>query len=106
MHQLTQLGVPWETFIAHEIFKWPQIFADPQEEGETFGQQREPVSKTKETHIPMFITYEKGTRRPFVATKQVLSPPGVEGVSLSSLDHRKILSSPRVKGDLPSSSAE
>ena len=32
LHQLTQLGVPWETFIAHESFKGPQIFAKPQEE--------------------------------------------------------------------------
>jgi len=29
LHQLTQLGVSWETFIAHESFKGPKIFADP-----------------------------------------------------------------------------
>ena len=29
LHQLTQLGVSWETLIAHESFKGPQIFVDP-----------------------------------------------------------------------------
>lgn len=88
VHQLTQLGVPWETFIAHEIFKGPKIFADPQEEGEPSGQQKELERKTEEAHIHVFVTYEKGTRRLFVAAKRVLSPPGVEGVSFSPPDHR------------------
>ena len=69
MHQLTQLGVSWETLIAHEIFKGPQIFVDPEVEGELSGKQKEPESKTDEAHIPMFVTYEKGTRRLFEATK-------------------------------------
>ena len=33
----------------------------------------------------MFVTYQKGTRRLFAAEKQVLSPPGVEGVSFCPL---------------------
>ena len=57
LHQLTQFGIPWETFIAHECFKGPQIFSDPQEEGEPSEQQKEPERKTKEAHIPVFITY-------------------------------------------------
>jgi len=32
----------------------------------------------------MFVTYQKGNRILFAATKRVLSPPGVEGVSFSS----------------------
>jgi len=32
--------------------------------------------------VPVYVTYEKGTRRLFAAAKRVLSPPGVEGVSL------------------------
>jgi len=50
------------------------------------------------------ITYEKGTKRLFATAKQVLSPPGVEGVSFSSLDHNQMLSSQGVKGAFPSSS--
>jgi len=61
--------VPCETFIAHEIFKGPQIFAEPQEEGGPSGQQREHEKRTEEAHIPMFITYEKGTRRLFATAK-------------------------------------
>ena len=95
----------WETFIAHESFKGPQIFADPQEEGEPSRQQKEPESKTEEAHIPVFITYEKGTRILFAAAKRVLSPPRVEGVSFSLPDKGKMLSSPGVKRALPSSLA-
>jgi len=75
-------------------------------EGELSGKQKEPESKTDEAHIPMFVTYEKGTRRLFVVTKRVLSLPRVEGVLFSSLDHRKMLSSPGVKRDFPSSLAK
>ena len=69
LHQLIQLGVPWETFIAHEIFKGPQMFAEPQEEVGSSAQQREHESKIEEAHIPVFITYEKGTRKLFAAAK-------------------------------------
>ena len=96
----------WENFIAHECFKGPQIVLDPQEEGETSEQQKEPESKIEEAHVPMFVTYERGTRILLAATKKVLSPTRVEGVSFSSLDHRKMLSSLGVKGDLPSSLAK
>ena len=34
--------------------------------------------------MPMFITYQTGTRVLFAAARRVLSPPGVERVSLSS----------------------
>ena len=79
------------------------MFVEPQEEAGPSGQQKETESKTEEVHVPMFITYERGTRMLFSATKRVLSPPGVEGISLSSPDHRQMLSSPRVKGALLSS---
>jgi len=69
VHQLTQLGVSWETLIAHESFKGTQIFAEPQEEGEPSRQQKELESKTKEAHIPVFVTYERGTRMPFAVAK-------------------------------------
>ena len=53
-----------------------------QEEG---GPSNQPeVHETQTTGVPVFFTYAKGTRRLFVAAKQVLSPLGVEGVSLPS----------------------
>ena len=54
----------------------------------------------------MLVTYERGTRKPFAAAKQVLSPQGVEGVSSSSTGHRKMLSPQGVEGDFPSSSVK
>ena len=33
--------------------------------------------------MSVFITYQRGTRHLFAAAKRVLSPPGVEGASLS-----------------------
>jgi len=36
LHQLSLLNIPWDTFIAHEIFKGPQVIPSvPQEEGGT-----------------------------------------------------------------------
>ena len=86
LHQLNQLGMPWETFISHEVFKGPQIFSSVhQEEGEPSGHEQ---AKEAETFgVPVFVTYERGTRGLFVATRWVLSPQGVEGVSPSSIGH-------------------
>ena len=33
--------------------------------------------------MPVFITYQRGSRHLFTEAKRVLSPPGVEGASLS-----------------------
>lgn len=62
------------------------------------------VHETQTTGVPVFVTFEKCTRRLFVATKQVVSPPRVEGVPFPSSNHMQMLSSPRVKGDFPYSS--
>jgi len=103
-HQLSLLNIPWDTFIAHEIFNGPQVIQSvPQEEEGPSGQPV--IHENKTTGVPMFVTYERGTRRLFVVSRRVLSPPEVEGVSFSSLDHKQMLSSPGVKGDLPYSPA-
>jgi len=106
LHQLTQLEVSWETFIALECFKGSQIFSDPQEGGEPSRKQKELENKTEEVHVPVFVTDEIGTRMLFAATKRLLSPPGVEGVSFSSSNHRKMLPSLGVKRAFPSSLAK
>ena len=92
LHQLSLLNIPWDTFNAHEIFKGPQVIPSvSQEEGVP---SRQPdVHETETTGVPMFVTYERGTRRIFATARQVLSPPRVEGVSFSSPDQRKMLSS-------------
>lgn len=95
--------MPWETFISHEVFKGPQISPSvSQEEGGPSRQQG--VQETETTGVPVFVTYERGTRKLFVAAERVLSAPGVEGVSPSSPNHRKMLSPLGVEGALPSSS--
>ena len=105
LHQLSLLNISWNTFIAHEVFKIPQVTPSVlHEEGGPSNQLD--VHETEPIGVPVFFAYEKGTRRLFAAIKQVLSPPRVEGVSLSSPDNRKMLSSPGVKGALPSSLAE
>lgn len=99
------MNIAWDTFIAHEIFKGPQVIPlVPQEEG---GPSRQPdVDETETTSVPVFVTYKRGTKRLFATARRVLSPPEVEGVSFSSPNHRQMLSSPRVKGDFPSSPIE
>jgi len=94
--------MPWETFISHEMFKDSQVFSSvPQEEG---GPSRQlGVHETETTGVPLFFTYERGTRSPFAASRRVLSRLGVEGVSPSSPDHRQMLSMPGVEGAFPSS---
>ena len=62
------------------------------------------VHETQTIGMAVFVTYEKDTRRLFAAAKWVLSPPGMEGVSFLSPDHKQMLSSLGVKGALPSSS--
>lgn len=95
----------WDTFIAHEVFKSPQVTPLVlQEEGGPSNQLD--VHETKTIGVPVFVTYEKGTRRLFVVAKRVLSPPRMEGVSFSSPNHKKMISSLGVKGALPSSSVK
>lgn len=52
----------------------------------------------------MYVTYQRGTRIPFVAATQVLAPQVVEGALPSSSVHRQMFSPQGVKGALPSSS--
>ena len=65
--------MPWETFISHKVFKGPQVFSSVhQDEGGPSGQQK--VQETETVGIPVFLTYERGTRMLFAAAKRVLSP--------------------------------
>ena len=54
----------------------------------------------------MYLTYKRGTRRFFVAARQVLALQGVEGALPSSSIHRKMFASQGLEGALPSSSTK
>ena len=83
VHKLGLQGIAWEDFISRDLFTAPQppleIFHEPGEPSHQFeGHEIEPIS------VPVYVTYQRGTRVLFVAARRVLSPPGVEGVSLPS----------------------
>lgn len=105
LHQLDLINMTQETFISHEMFNGPQIFSSVhQEEGGTSGHEK--VKETEIVGVLVFVTYERGNRKLFVAARQVLSPQGVEGVSPSSLGHSQMLYPQGVEGALPSSLAK
>jgi len=63
------------------MFKGPQVFSSvPHEEGGPSGQKK--VQETETVGVLVFVTYERGTRKFFAATRRVLSPQGVEGSHL------------------------
>jgi len=79
LHQLGLQNISWEDFISHEVFIGPQV--PPVVFHETGGpSHQQEIHETQTTSVPVFVTYQKGTRRLFAATKRVLSPPEVEGV--------------------------
>ena len=85
MHQLGLQNISWEDFISHEVFTAPQV--PPAAFDETGGpSHQQELHETQTASVPVFVTYQKGTRRLFVAAKRVLSPPRVEGVSFPSIE--------------------
>ncbi len=83
IHQLGLQGITWEDFISREFFIAPQGPSEALHEtgGPSYQHQGD---ETQTASMSVFITYQKGTRRLFTVAKRVLSPPGVEGVSLPS----------------------
>ena len=82
VHQLGLQGIAWEEFISCDFFTAPQpppeIVHDEGEPSHQFeGPELEPIS------APLCVTYQRGARALFAAARRVLSPPGVEGVSLT-----------------------
>ena len=64
----------------------------------------EEIKETRVAEVPVYLTYQSGTRRLFVATRQVFAPRDVEGTLPSSSVHRQMLTPRDVEGALPSSS--
>ena len=83
IHQLGLQGITWEDFISREFFTAPQGPPEALHDACEPSYQYE-GHETQTASMPVFVTYQKGTRRLFAAVKRVLSPLGVEGVSLPS----------------------
>ena len=83
LHQLSLLNVSWDAFISHKVFKSPQVTPSVFQKAGRPSNQHE-IHETQTTGVSVFITYEKGTRSLFAATKRVRSPPRVEEVSFPS----------------------
>ena len=103
VHQLGLQVIAWDEFISRDFFAAPQPPEVVHDEGEPSHQfdvpEFEPISASA------CVTYQRGHRALFAASRRVLSPPGVEGVSLTS-SVAQVLSPPRVEGVSPSKSAQ
>ena len=103
VHQLAQQGIAWDEFISRDFFAAPQpppkVVHDEGEPSHQFD-----IPETEHISAPVYVTYQRGHRALFVATRRVLSPLGVEGVSLTSSAAR-VLSPLNVEGVSPSTSA-
>ena len=83
MHQLGLQGISWEDFISNDFFTAPQVPSEVVHEAGEPSYQHE-GHETQTTSVPVFVTYQRGTRGLFAVARRVLSPLGVEGVSLPS----------------------
>ena len=83
VHQLTQQGITWEDFISRDLFTAPQPPLEVvHDEGEPSHQPD--IPEIEHISAPLYVTYQRGHGALFAATRRVLSPPRVEGVSLTS----------------------
>jgi len=76
-----------------------------QEAGGPFSQVKidEETKETRTTEVPIYMTYQRGTRRSFAVDRQVFSPWEVEGTLPSSSAHRQMLAPQDVEEAFPSS---
>lgn len=63
----------------------------------------EEAKETRTTEVPIYMTYQRGTRRLFAADRQVFSLRDVEGNLPSSSAHRQILAPQDVEWVFPPS---
>ena len=78
-HQLGLQGIAWEDFISRDLFSTSQVLSKAEHE---IGGPSHQYEHHETTTMPVFVTYQRGSRHLFAAAKQVLSPPGVEGALL------------------------
>ena len=72
-------GIAWEDFISRDFLSTPQVVSEAEHE---IGGPSHQYERHETATMPVFITYQRGSRHLFAAAKRVLSPPGVEGASL------------------------
>lgn len=77
LHHLSLLNIPWETFIAHDMFKGHHI--PPSMVRETVGPSNHVKTgdehhETKTAEVSVFLTYQRGSRKLFAAATQVFTP--------------------------------
>lgn len=91
LHHLSLLNMPWETFITHEMLKFPQIFSSVHHE-EGGPSSHEKFKETETVGVPVFVTYKRCTRNFFGVARQMLYPNDVEGAFPYSSKNRYWLS--------------
>lgn len=79
VHQLGLQGITWDEFISREFFRASQGLSEVKHE--TSGPSHK-YERHETVSVPLFITYQRGTRHLFAVVKRVLSPPREEGASL------------------------
>ena len=103
-HQLGLQGIAWEDFISRDFFNAPQVVSEAEHEIEGPSHQYE---RHETATMPIYITYQRGSRPLFAAAKQVLSPSGVEGASLpTSASHEQGRGKEPVQEEGPSGEQE
>ena len=66
----------------------------------------EETKETRTVEVPVYLTYQRGTRKLFAATRKVFAPQDVEGTLPCSSIHRQMLAPQDVEGAFPSSSTK
>jgi len=79
VHQLGLQGITWDDFISRDLFSTSQVLSKVEHE---IGGPSHQYEHHEATTMPIFITYQRGSRHLFAASKRVLSPPKVEGALL------------------------
>ena len=78
-HQLGFQGIAWEDFISRDFFSTPQVVSEAEHE---IGGPSHQYEHHEIATMPVYITYQRGSRHLFVTAKRVLSSLGVEAASL------------------------
>ena len=104
MTVIPQQGITWEDFISRDFFTVPQPPPETVHDAGEPSHQLD-IPEVGQIRAPLFMTYQRGHRALFAATRRVLSPPRVEGV-LPTSSAERVLSPHDVEGVSPSSSAQ
>ena len=78
-HQLGLQGIAWEDFISRDFFSAPPVVLEAEHE---VGGPSHQFECHEAVTMPVYISYQRGSRLLFAAAKRVLSQPGVEGALL------------------------